>query len=406
MATQDCHFAIKGQGHAPSKEFANIDHGITVDLSGLDSVTVNLDASIASVGTGARWLDVYTLLDPLNKTVAGGRNGAVGVGGLTIGGGISYFSPQVGFTCDTVASFEVVLASGEIVNANNTSHSDLFRALKGGLNNFGVVTRIDFRTLPINEILGGNVVNDVEYRGEVFNAFAAIANAKEYDVHASIVTSLVFNSSSKAWTINSAPIYTEPDPNPPVYEELFAIPSKSNTMQLTQLHNLANEKVTPPTNILFYTGTYGVSVELLDQIFNICNGTLYDYDVPGSVEWLMTFEPLPVVLISYGADDNVLGNHPETGNGMVLLFTAIWADVGYSHSVDAKARQVLTNINAAAEDLGLSHDFIYANYAGRSQEPLQSYGAKNERFLGKVATQYDPERVFQRLVPGGFKLSS
>ena len=56
----------------------------------------------------------------------------MGVGGLTLGGGISYFSPRVGFTCDTVVNFEVVLADGGLVNANATHNSDLFRALKGG----------------------------------------------------------------------------------------------------------------------------------------------------------------------------------------------------------------------------------------------------------------------------------
>jgi FAD/FMN-containing dehydrogenase len=89
----NCHFAIKGRGHAPAAGFANINHAITMDMTGLSTISVNEDHSVASVGAGASWLDVYAFLDPLNKTVAGGRNGAVGVGGLTLGGGISYFSP-------------------------------------------------------------------------------------------------------------------------------------------------------------------------------------------------------------------------------------------------------------------------------------------------------------------------
>ena len=68
-----------------------------MDMTGLSSVSVNEDHSVAMIDAGASWLDAYTYLDPLGKSVAGGRNGAVGVGGLTLGGGISYFSPQVGF---------------------------------------------------------------------------------------------------------------------------------------------------------------------------------------------------------------------------------------------------------------------------------------------------------------------
>jgi FAD/FMN-containing dehydrogenase len=76
-------------------------------MTGLNSISVNTDHSVAGVGAGASWLDVYKYLDPLGITVAGGRNGAVGVGGLTLGGGISYFAPKVGWTCDTVVNFEV-----------------------------------------------------------------------------------------------------------------------------------------------------------------------------------------------------------------------------------------------------------------------------------------------------------
>jgi FAD/FMN-containing dehydrogenase len=140
ITNQDyCPFAIKSQGHAPASGFANIENGITIDLAQLSAITTNEDASVARIGTGASWLDVYAHLDTLNKTVAGGRNGGVGVGGLTLGGGISYFSPQAGFTCDSVINFEMVLASGRLVSANATSRPDLFRALKGGLSNFGVV---------------------------------------------------------------------------------------------------------------------------------------------------------------------------------------------------------------------------------------------------------------------------
>ena len=83
----DCKFAIKGQTHAPAAGFANINDGVTIDMTGLSSVSVNKDHSVASVGAGASWLEVYKYLDPFGVTVAGGRNGAVGVGGLTLGGG-------------------------------------------------------------------------------------------------------------------------------------------------------------------------------------------------------------------------------------------------------------------------------------------------------------------------------
>jgi FAD/FMN-containing dehydrogenase len=102
-----CTFAIKGRGHNPAAGFANIDGGVTIDMAPLASVEVNTDYSVAMVGAGATWLDVYQFLDPLGVSVAGGRNGKVGVGGLLLGGGISHFSPRVGWACDNVVNFEV-----------------------------------------------------------------------------------------------------------------------------------------------------------------------------------------------------------------------------------------------------------------------------------------------------------
>ncbi len=260
---EGCHFAVKGQGHAPAAGFANIDSGVTIDMTNLNSVTVNADHTVAKIGAGATWLDVYTFMDNLGLQLAGGRNGAVGVGGLTLGGGISYFAPRVGWTCDTVTNFEVcllicvpchkhlglyfqiVLATGELINANSTSSSDLFRALKGGANNFGVVTCIDFAPFSQGQILDGNLVQDISERDAVFEAFTNIAGANHYDVYASIVTSIVFNATSKQWVTSSAAIYTEATMNPPVFEEIRSIPSITNTWKLTNLSTLAAERAIP-----------------------------------------------------------------------------------------------------------------------------------------------------------------
>lgn len=76
-------------------------------MTTLSAIEVNADHSVASVGAGAKWLSVYQFLGPLNVSVAGGRNGGVGVGGLLPGGGIAHFSPRVGWACDNVVNYEV-----------------------------------------------------------------------------------------------------------------------------------------------------------------------------------------------------------------------------------------------------------------------------------------------------------
>jgi len=81
-----CNFAIRGAGHTPYAGAANIESGVTIDMGKMNTVTVNAAKTVASIGPGARWVDVYNSLDPLGVMVTGGRSGTVGVGGLITGG--------------------------------------------------------------------------------------------------------------------------------------------------------------------------------------------------------------------------------------------------------------------------------------------------------------------------------
>jgi FAD/FMN-containing dehydrogenase len=96
----------------------------------MSSISLSQDSKTTSIGPGARWIQVYRYLDPKNLTVVGGHASKIGVSCLTLESGISYFSAQNGFACDNVNEYEVVLASGEIVTATPSRHSNLFRALR------------------------------------------------------------------------------------------------------------------------------------------------------------------------------------------------------------------------------------------------------------------------------------
>ena len=65
---------------------SNIAQGVTIDLAGMNSVSLSADKMTASVQPGAKWIQVYEALDPLGYAIPGGRAGDVGVGGLTTGG--------------------------------------------------------------------------------------------------------------------------------------------------------------------------------------------------------------------------------------------------------------------------------------------------------------------------------
>ena len=87
-------FAVRGGGHTPWAGSASIQGGAVIDMTFIKEVTVNSDQSVTSVGAGAKWSDVYMYLDSKNLAVSGGRAAQVGVGGLTLGGLLSFEKPH------------------------------------------------------------------------------------------------------------------------------------------------------------------------------------------------------------------------------------------------------------------------------------------------------------------------
>lgn len=88
---QRCKFAVRGGGHTHWSGASNVNGGITVDMGKMADITVSNDRTIASIGPGAVWKDVYRKLDSMELAVVGGRAGDVGVAGLTLGGMLNLF---------------------------------------------------------------------------------------------------------------------------------------------------------------------------------------------------------------------------------------------------------------------------------------------------------------------------
>lgn len=130
------------------------DNGIMVDLSGIKQIEVDPESRIAHVGGGALLGEVDAATQEHALAVTAGVEPATGVGGLTLGGGIGFMARKTGLTIDSMIGAQVVLADGNIVEASETEHPDLFWALRGGGGEFGIVTRFDFK---LHEI-GPNVV--------------------------------------------------------------------------------------------------------------------------------------------------------------------------------------------------------------------------------------------------------
>jgi FAD/FMN-containing dehydrogenase len=126
--------------------------GVIVDVSRLNRISVNAQGR-AAIGAGARLIDVYDSLSRIGRTVPAGTCPTVGLAGLTLGGGIGFAARKLGLTCDNLLEATVVLADGTVVVCSAIESPDLFWAFRGGGGgNFGIATRLVFRSHPVGQV--------------------------------------------------------------------------------------------------------------------------------------------------------------------------------------------------------------------------------------------------------------
>lgn len=145
-------FVVKSGGHNPNQGFASIQGGPLISTRELNEVTFDPSTMTVRAGPGNRWEDVHAALQNTGVTVVGGRIGNVGVGGYVLGGGLSFLSTEYGWAANNIVEYEIVLANASIITASSTEHPDLYKALKGGLNNYGIVTAYTMVAHPQGQV--------------------------------------------------------------------------------------------------------------------------------------------------------------------------------------------------------------------------------------------------------------
>jgi hypothetical protein len=137
---------------------------------------------------------------------------------------------------------QVVLAFGKIVNANETSYPDLYRSLKGGSNNFGVVTRFDMQTFEQGPFWGGEVIYPAETRQQHLAALEQLNGATPYDQHAAFIHNYIYRPEA-GWVIVNLYQYTKQpaEPFPPVFQPFTNIqPQVASNLRVAPLGNFTN----------------------------------------------------------------------------------------------------------------------------------------------------------------------
>jgi FAD/FMN-containing dehydrogenase len=155
--TNDVALAVRGGGHSPAG-YGTVDGGLVVDLSLMKRVEIDAARRVAGAEPGLTWGEYNARTHEHGLATPGGDVAAVGVAGLTLGGGMGWLMRKHGMTIDNLVAVDVVTADGLLVTASETEHPDLFWALRGGGGNFGIATGLWFRLVPVDTVLGGAIV--------------------------------------------------------------------------------------------------------------------------------------------------------------------------------------------------------------------------------------------------------
>ncbi|KAH9887171.1 putative FAD-binding oxidoreductase [Xylariomycetidae sp. FL2044] len=402
-------FAIRSGGHMPVAHAANIDGGILIDMSNIRGTHVDVEQDTVVVGAGQRWADVYAELDQYEITVAGGRVLSAGVGGLVLGCGLSYLSDLHGLVCDNVVNYEVVLADGTLVNANAGSNEDLYWALKGGSNNFGIVTAFTLRTYPIYHIWGGIKGYPSEALPDLLDALAEFQTDPRKDLYAQFNMNIYLTNTT--FGVVLALVYLKPEEKPSAFNPFYRLEDKwDTTMDTTSLRTISDllrEYPIPSIpRVEWTTTTFQPSKEMYSSVKEIfANSALVD-EMRGLTAGtgIFTLQGVTGNAVKQGnlRGGNALGLEP-------VPQTWFHTDIGWWFPEDdAKAhstiRGLTEQVETASRERGLYLPYLFMNDASIDQQVIRHYGDQKVGRLNKVQRKYDPGRVFQRLVPGGFKL--
>lgn len=146
--------AVRSGGHSGAGHGVS-EGGMVLDLTGMKRLEIDVEKRTAWADTGLTAGEVTAALGEHGLAVGFGDTGSVGIGGITLGGGVGFLVRKYGMTIDDLLAAEVVTAGGQILQVDANNHPDLFWAIRGGGGNFGVATRFQFRLHQIGQIVGG-----------------------------------------------------------------------------------------------------------------------------------------------------------------------------------------------------------------------------------------------------------
>ncbi|KAH9017326.1 FAD dependent oxidoreductase [Lactarius deliciosus] len=394
-------FAVKGGGHAYNLGFSSTS-GVQISMTRFNNIELNNATGTVDAGSGVTLDQVYAALDSTGVNIVGGRIPTVGISGLTLGGGYAFMSNQYGLTIDNMAGYELVLPNGTITNVTE-SDEDLWFALRGGGNNFGIVTKFTYKTVPQGQIWGGTLRYDVDQLDLVKEAvvkFQLINDTK------AAVNVYVIYTPAGAVSIGLV-FYNAPTPAPGIFDDFLAIPTNQSDVKTRSFVDIFNSlsfinspKVARSRVNAVSVTQYSPSVfdALVNQIL-FWGGQIAALDPNLTLSLIL--EPFLKDVFSHGPAS---AYPPDRSHALFPTGVSFkYSNASLDDTVSKGLRNFSDTVTAAAvaDGQNVSHAAVYPNYALFNTPLEEIYGANLPR-LHVIKKAVDPENVMG--LAGGFKI--
>ena len=164
--------AVRSGNHS-SLGWGTTEKGIVIDLSRMKGVKIVQTTQTATVMAGSNAQEILASASPHGLAPVLGQCGTVGAG-LLLGGGLGWLSGKYGATCDNLLSAQIITADGKKLRVDNVNNPDLFWAIRGGGGNFGILTSVEYKLRPVNEVIAGRFVYPISAASEMFRFFSQL----------------------------------------------------------------------------------------------------------------------------------------------------------------------------------------------------------------------------------------
>ncbi|KAB2382934.1 FAD-binding oxidoreductase [Actinomadura montaniterrae] len=366
--------------------------GLVIDLADMRGVRVDADRRVATVEGGALSSGVVAAAERAGLTAVTGTAGAVGMVGLTLGGGYGPLTGRFGLAADNLLGAEVVLADGSRMDTDAEHESDLFWALRGGGGNFGVVTSARIRLHPVPTVVAGTILYPISQAPRVLADLAEILQGCPDELTVDVG---LLPGADGAPVVYVAPTWSGnldegAAENGPVYAlTRLGTPSLVDIGRTTRSAGLA------ATDAMFPVGRMGA---IRSRNISRISGSITDVLVQGAQAFT---SPFSAILLHqfHGAAARVPLDATAFGRRephQMAELISLWekdADITVDDDGEARHLRWVEQLHAALEPFSLPGGYV--NFLGPEtpDQVARSYGPNTERLLA-IKSAMDPDSVF------------